>query len=237
MRGFVLLYRKILNNPIFLKAELLQLFIYCLLKANHRDNEFIFNDKLQIVKRGSFITGRFQLSKELKQSESSVYRRLKILQKLNYISLKVNNRFTTVTIVKYNTYQDVNLKANNKRTTREQQENINNNDITINKEKNYLNFVVKLYGLITNKITEQSYCYSIVNQLLKYKENDKISYLQRCLMLMFVIRRNQDRVTENKFVGILINQFRNFCYEDFKKNVFEKSINENNYDNEYAALN
>lgn len=129
MQGFILLHRKILENPVFVKAELLQLFIYCILKANHKDKEFIFNGRTEKIKRGSFITGQMKLSKDLKQSQSSVYRRLQVLKKLGYIELKVNNKFTLVTVVKYNTYQGRHLKMNNKRITSEYQVNTNNNDI------------------------------------------------------------------------------------------------------------
>ena len=41
--GWIMLYRKLIDNPIFLKPELLQLWVYCLLKANHKENKIIFN--------------------------------------------------------------------------------------------------------------------------------------------------------------------------------------------------
>jgi hypothetical protein len=246
INGFILLHKKILENPVFAKAELLQLFIYCIIKANYEDKEFIFNGKIENVKRGSFITGQIQLSKELKQSQSSVYRRLNLLKKLGYIELKVNNRFTLVTVVKYNTYQDVNYKMNNKRITTEYNKQYNNNKEkrtiipktnfpmdTKNKEKNYLYSVVKLFMVITNK--EKSNCFALVQRLLKYKAEDNLTYLQKCLMLMYIIKANQDTIKKEKYIGILTNQYRELSYSDFKYKVFSNSVNtypifKNNYE-------
>jgi hypothetical protein len=228
--GFVLIHKKILENPVFVKAELLQLFIYCIIKANYKDNNgFIFNGKIESVKRGSFITGQIQLSKELKQSQSSVYRRLKLLEQLGYISLKVNNRFTLVTVLKYETYQDVNFKMNNSRITSEYNKQYIKKEKRItkhknkfpmdtkDKEKNYLNSVVSLLMILTKK--EKSNCFALVNKLLKYKAEDSLSKLQKCLMLMFVLKANQERTNESKYIGILTNQYRELSYSDFKTNI------------------
>ena len=130
--GWIKLHRKLMENPIFLNPNLLQIFIYCLLKANHKDNEMIWNDELMTVKTGSFITGRLQMAKDLKQKDSALYKRLQLLTKLGYIELKSNNKFTLLTIVKYKSYQVSESKeeqqSNNKVTTKEQQSNTNNND-------------------------------------------------------------------------------------------------------------
>ena len=110
-------------------AKLLQLFIYCILKANHKPNDFIFNDRMISVGRGTFITGRFELAKDLKMNPSLVYKNLKKLKLLGYISLNSNNKFTMLTVLKYDTYQSIvttkEQQSNNKVTTKEQQSNTN----------------------------------------------------------------------------------------------------------------
>lgn len=134
--GWIKIHRKLLDNPIYNDPHLLHLFIHCVLKANHKEQEFLFNNELMKVKRGQFITGRFQLGKELNQNPSSIYKRLKILEKLEILNIKSNNKFSVITVLKYNTYQDeVTTKeqqkeqqSNNKVTTKEQQSNTNNND-------------------------------------------------------------------------------------------------------------
>lgn len=121
-------------------ANLLQLFIYCLLKANHKSNEFIFGGSLVKVERGSFIAGRFEIAKALNMNPSSVYKNLKKLQLLSYISLNSNNKNTMITVIKYDSYQTAvttkEQQSNNKVTTKEQQSNTNKNDKNIKNDKN-----------------------------------------------------------------------------------------------------
>lgn len=118
-----------MDNPIFQKPNLLQLFLYCLLKANHETKEIIFNNEIIKIEKGTFITGRFEIAKDLKMNPASVYKNLKKLEMLSYISLKSNNKFSMLTILKYNTYQTIvttkEQQSNNKVTTKEQQSNTN----------------------------------------------------------------------------------------------------------------
>lgn len=140
--GWVKLHRKMLDNPIMLNAELLQLFIYCLLRANHEPAEFIWNGKMISVGAGSFITGRYIIAKDLKQNPSTIYKRLKNLVTLGYISLKSNNKFSLLTIKKYSAYQMGNSEkeqqSNNKVTTKEQQSSTNKNDKNDKNEESVL---------------------------------------------------------------------------------------------------
>ena len=258
--GFVKIYRKIIENPIFKNPGLLQLYIYCILRANFKDNEFIFNGKLEKVKKGSFITGRNELSKELNVNKNTIYKRLQILKDLSYINIYPNNKYSLIEIINYEKNQSQNYRknltempiikgdvkntsksnnknlaempidkgfkktkkgnGNNKRTTKEQRNNTNKNDK--NDKKNYYrNSVVNLFRIITGK--ELSYCYAIINKMLKCKEQDtEISNLQKYLMLMYVIKNNREKINENKYIGILINQYRELSYKDFKVNVFEQ---------------
>lgn len=127
MDGWIKLHRKLLDNPIFQNENLLQLFIYCLLKANHEPRKIIFNGQEIMIGRGQFITGRETLSAELQKNGISTYKRMKVLEKLDILNIKSNNRFSLVTVVKYEDYQDQEEKRNNQRnnkgTTKEQQGN------------------------------------------------------------------------------------------------------------------
>lgn len=170
--GWIKLHRKLMENPIFLNPNLLQIFIYCLLKANHKDNEMIWNDELMTVKTGSFITGRLQMAKDLKQKDSALYKRLQLLTKLGYIELKSNNKFTLLTIVKYKSYQVSEMKeeqqSNNKVTTKEQQSNTNNNDKNEKNDKNNITTAIAVPAkddLIDSLIKDFSSQYEEVNRI------------------------------------------------------------------------
>lgn len=122
-----------------LNAELLQLFIYCLLRANHKDTEIIWNGKPKKIKRGSFLTGLNTLCIALKQKQTATYNRLKVLKELNYIDVKSENKFSVVTIVNYNTYQvveDLIGKQNeNKVKTNGKQSETDKNDNNVDNDK------------------------------------------------------------------------------------------------------
>ena len=61
MNGYIKLHRKILDNGLFADAELLKVFIWCILKANTKSN-ILYGRKVDI---GQFITGRVSASEEL----------------------------------------------------------------------------------------------------------------------------------------------------------------------------
>jgi hypothetical protein len=245
MNGFISLHRKLLENPIFYKPALLQLFIYCLLKANHKANEFIFNNEMVKIQRGSFITGRKILSSDLRCKEATLYRRLQILKDFDYISIKTTNKYSVISVVNYNKYQttvsrlkqenerksnnkkDLKnidnievtekelIKSNNKITTNEQQNNTNNNDNNINKY--YRNFVVLLYCKILNVIPDSSH-YSFISKILK-QDRDNLTYLQRCLLLCYVLKRLEAGAENPKFKGMIFNEYKETSYSTIKSNI------------------
>ena len=142
--GWIKLHRKILDNPIFLKPDLYQLFSYCLLRANHSEKKIIWNSKEEILEKGCFITGRKVIAGATGQSESAVYRKLKVLEKLNMITLKSNNKYSVVKVLNYSVYQGEENESeqplNNQRTTTEQPVNTDKN---VKNEKNEKNDIYK----------------------------------------------------------------------------------------------
>ena len=142
-KGYINLHRKLLDGGMLRNHSLFTLWVYCLLKANHKPNTFIWNGEQVTIQRGQFISGRKEIAKELNMNESCTYRNLKKLEKLGNVNIKSNNKFSLITVCKYNTYQTSNLQSeqhfeqqvNNKRTTSEQQTNTNNNDKNDNNEK------------------------------------------------------------------------------------------------------
>jgi hypothetical protein len=141
VNGWIKLHRKVIDNPIFDKPELFKLFVYCLLAAGHEEKKIIWNGKDEILPKGSFITGREKLSKELKQSESMVRRNLKILENISVITRKSTNKYTVINVVNYGIYQGSDLEidqpATNQRPTSDQPATTNKN------YKNYKNKELK----------------------------------------------------------------------------------------------
>ena len=103
MKGWIKLHRKILDNGVFADAELLKVFIWCILKANISiDEKNVYDAK---IKQGQFLTGRISASEELYIKPSTVHNRLKKLQRMGYIKLKSTNKYTIITVLKYKQYQ------------------------------------------------------------------------------------------------------------------------------------
>ncbi|MGD7021755.1 DnaD domain-containing protein [Rossellomorea vietnamensis] len=87
--------------------------------------------KVVNLKPGQFVFGRSRAASELNMKESTVWKYMKLLEKLDSISLNSNNKFTVVTVDKWGDYQshedDDEQQKNNKGTTKEQQKNTNKN--------------------------------------------------------------------------------------------------------------
>ena len=100
-KGYIKLHRKILDNGIFENAELLKVFVWCILKANS-EPAVVYGRSL---KAGQFVTGRVTAAEELRLPPSTVYDRMQRLQKMKYIKIDSNTKNSKVTVLKYKTYQ------------------------------------------------------------------------------------------------------------------------------------
>lgn len=174
--SYIKLFRKLLNSPIFENEKALKIWIWCLLKATHKEREQLVGQRIVSLKRGEFVFGRKQASGELKMTESTIYKYIKLLEKLHMISIKSNNKFSIVSIEKWENYQIEELKNNNKITTKEQQSNTN---------KNVKNIYLFLFNKYKKQIEEQpKRTIQIIGELKKcsdyelltIEEQDKLFY-------------------------------------------------------------
>lgn len=142
--GWISLHRKIKDSAVYSDSDLLKLWIHCLLKATHTHYEQLVGNTVVKLEPGQFVTGRDALAEEFnkgvpttkKCSAISLWRRLKILEKLEMLNIKTTNKYSVVTVIKWNEYQDSEQQVNNKRTTDEQQVNTNNNINNSNNNNN-----------------------------------------------------------------------------------------------------
>ena len=116
-KSFITLHRKLLKSAVFSDAELLKVWIWCLIRANHKDCDVVHAGQVLHVKRGQFVTGRFTASEELNMSAMKWRKRIADLEKLQQISQKTTNRFTIITVVNYSYYQGGLKKTTNKQPT------------------------------------------------------------------------------------------------------------------------
>lgn len=132
LNGFITLHRKVLDNPIWKNPNLSHLLITLILLANHEEKKILFNGQNITIKRGEVVTGRNQLSDKTGINPNSLKDYLKILKNLEIITIKSTNKFSIVSLVKYNQYQltalpQITSKTTNQTPTRHQPDTTNNN--------------------------------------------------------------------------------------------------------------
>jgi Mn-dependent DtxR family transcriptional regulator len=101
MQGYIKLHRKILDNGVFVDAELLKVFVWCILKANTTPN-VVYGRKVDV---GEFITGRITASEELHLKPSTIYKRLQKLKSQGYINISSNTKNSLISVINYKSYQ------------------------------------------------------------------------------------------------------------------------------------
>lgn len=143
--GYIKLFRKLLKSPIWDNEKALKIWLWCLLKATHIERDQLVGQQIIHLEKGQFITGRAKASNELKMKERTIYDYFKLLEKLQMINIKSNNKFSVISIEKWEDYQVDELNFNNKITTNQQQTNTNKNVkniyfILFNKYKGLFNF-------------------------------------------------------------------------------------------------
>ena len=132
VEGWVKVHRKLIKSRVFRNEGLLKVWLWCLLKANHKGKWVAITTgrgKTEVwVDAGQFIFGRYKAALELSMNPSTVWKRIGKLKVLSQITLKSGTHYTVITIVNWNSYQGVFQKSDNQVTTKGQPSNTNKND-------------------------------------------------------------------------------------------------------------
>lgn len=176
MSGWIKIHRKFLDWEWFNKSEAVHLFLYMLIKANHKDAKWQGND----VKRGQFISSLGNISNATGISIQQIRTILKKLEKTNEIEVKSTSQFTIVTICKYECYQDENETTNKPLTNNQQTTNkqltTNKND---KKEKNEKEVILDSW-IDYRKSIRKALSPATINTILKKMEsysNEQCAYI------------------------------------------------------------
>jgi len=110
--------------------------------ANHEETSFIWNNRRQVLKKGQLLTGLKVLSKKTRIAQGTVYRILNYLENEKQIEQRKTTKFTIITILNWDKYQDKKQQnekqiENRLKTNEKQIETYNNvnNDNNISKDK------------------------------------------------------------------------------------------------------
>ena len=139
MTGWIKIHRSFLEWEWFDKAEMVQVFLYLMLKANHDDKEW----HGIVVKRGQIVTSVAKIAHDTRLSARTVRTCLERLKSTSEVTIETTSKYTIVTISKYDDYQDVDNESDkvndnesdkqttNKRQTNDKQTTTNKNDKNI----------------------------------------------------------------------------------------------------------
>ncbi len=180
MNGWIKIHRKFLDWQWFDKPEAVKLFIYLLLRANHKDGYWQGHE----IKKGQFITSAQTISNDTKLSLQTIRTLLKKFELTNEIVVKSTNKFTMLTICKYECYQDENDTTNKQLTNKQQttnkqlttNKNVKNNKEYIYREFGHLILTKDEYKKLIQKNTPEE-VEQILNQIENFKGNNKYKSL------------------------------------------------------------
>ena len=104
-RGYVKLWRKVLDKGLLKDHKLGILWMYCLLKATHKDTSVLIDREEIPIKKGEFLFGLDVAKRDLGIPRTTLYTLLKTLEKLGMVERRPERRFTIISLLKWDTYQ------------------------------------------------------------------------------------------------------------------------------------
>ena len=118
-RGFVKLWRKSLDSPVWKNPDLWRFWSWCLLKAAHNDFAELVGFQCVALKPGEFVFGRKVAARETGLSEQTIRTCIATLQKLGNLTITSTNKFSILTIEKWDDYQATNQQATSSATSKQ----------------------------------------------------------------------------------------------------------------------
>lgn len=161
MTWWVKIHRQIEQRERYTDANTFRLFFHCIIKANHKD----WKRQWQEIKKWSFITSLDHLAQQLHLSVQQIRTSLEKLESTWELEKTSTNKNTTIKVLRYCDYNDLDSEDNKQITNKQQ---TNNKQITTNNnEKNNKNIIYP---------PEFEEYRSIYPHFRKWKKKDTYSY-------------------------------------------------------------
>ena len=167
MDGFILIHRKLLEWEWYSNVNDTRLFIHCLLKANWKDGRFMGIE----IPRGSFVTSLNSLVKETGLTRQQIRTSIEHLKSTHEITHEPHNKYSIITINKYNDYQLDNTQSNTQTTLKQHTSNTNRI-----KEIKEIKEIKRVYGTFENVLLTDDELEKLKNKFTDYEEKiEKLS--------------------------------------------------------------
>ena len=148
--GFLRLYRRLLDWEWFDNSQMVHLWIYFLLKANYQDGKWHGIE----VPRGSFLTSLDNICKDTGLTVQNVRTCINKLKSTSEITIKVTNKYSIITVCKYDLYNVQELEAN-KQDNKQANIQLTSNQQATNKQKEEKEKIPPITPLIKEKEDEE----------------------------------------------------------------------------------
>jgi CRISPR/Cas system CSM-associated protein Csm4 (group 5 of RAMP superfamily) len=133
-QGWIKVHRKFLNWEWYTTPNMVHLFMYLLLSANHEKGKW----KGIEVERGQLVTGLLSIKKNTGISIQSTRTCIERLKSTGEITIKSTNKYSVITICNYESYQGIDLLTN-KQINNQPNKQLTNNQQTTNNKQEYKN--------------------------------------------------------------------------------------------------
>ncbi|MFV0395653.1 MAG: hypothetical protein ACK5LC_14915 [Coprobacillaceae bacterium] len=240
--GYIKLYRKIKNSPIWADPFKYKLWNLCLMKATHTEQKYLIGNSVITLNKGQFVTGRNALESEFNDGASkkntidglTLMRWLDLFADLEMLNIKKTNKYSVVTVNNWSKYQIDEQQANNKRTSTEHQLNTNKNVKNVNNDKNELKEREKeKYGIFENvlltSLEYEKVCYikaeEIIDSLSSYIESKGKSYKSHYATIINWAKR--DGLVSDLTIKGMQDHFKSKKDDRFKDDRFKDDANQN----------
>lgn len=139
--GYIYLWKQFKDTSFFCDSYAVHIAIFLLMEANYQSRKIVFNGENIVIERGQVLTGRNTISSKTGIKPSTVRNKLVLLKNVGFLDIKANNRFSIISICKYNDYQNIKnhngqqegQQKDNQRTTKGQQKDTPNEYNELNK--------------------------------------------------------------------------------------------------------
>ena len=219
--GFILIHRKLLKWQWYKDSNTLHLFIDLLLDANYEDSKVGFQE----IKRGQCLTSLKRMHENTGLTYQQIRTSLSKLEKSGEINKQTTNRYSIITINKYNDYQELNKQTTNKQQT--------NNNIKIKIIKNNTNNEINNKESISKDIpkkVEKKYFESlkvntIFNEFLELRKKIKAVNSERAIKTLVNKLNNYDEDTQYKMIeNSIVNSWKDVYELKEQKNKRKDSV-------------
>lgn len=165
-KGFMKLFYELLSWEWFDNSSMVHLLVYFLLKANYRDVKWHGID----IPRGSFITSLDTIHKDTKISLQTIRTCINKLKSTGEITIKVTNKYSVITICKYDAYNQSEKDTNTQTNTQ------TNNQLTHNQQATNTQLTTDIeYNIHKNNNRNNNNIYSDEIENLR-RENEELEH-------------------------------------------------------------